>query len=154
MRQLLVAVTLMMMAASIAFAFSVHQYAGTWINRDANTRGITKVEIREHDSKADVRVWAKCRPTDCNWGWENANSYADGHLSTTYRNDFSVRDLTLTMSSRSTLVVKEHTRFTDNSGRPDRNNLYTLRRVFTPAGNPTKPIRKAFPKLPTAKKRY
>ena len=150
MRRILVAATLVAMAASMALAFTVHQYAGTWLNRDSNTRGITKVEIQERDSKAKVRVWGKCQPADCDWGWENANSAYDGHLWTTYRNNFSTREVTFTMRSLTTLVVKEHTHFTDNSGRPDKNNTYTLIRVLTPA----KPIKKTFQKLPAGKKRY
>ncbi len=144
MRQLFMAVTWVALAVGTVFAFSVEQYAGTWINRDSNTRGITKVEIRVNDSKADVRVWGKCHPADCDWGWENANSFTDGHLSAMYRNNFSVRNLKLTLSSRTTLVVKVHTHFTDNSGRPDRDNTYTFRRVLTPAGNPKKINKKRY----------
>ncbi|WP_144394420.1 hypothetical protein [Pleionea sediminis] len=61
---------------------------GNWVNNDANTRGVTRVEITSrcvddsirqcngdicsviHNVKRvyDVRVWGSCSPTDCYWG--------------------------------------------------------------------------------------
>jgi hypothetical protein len=142
MKHLIIAATIVIIGASVAFAFTVNQYAGTWLNADANTRGITRIEIRVHDSKADVRVWGKCSPQDCDWGWTPANSYADSHLTANYRSSNIVRDLTLTMTNRMTLKVRVRTQYTDNSGRPTRGATYTFRRILTPTGQPLKPVRR------------
>lgn len=140
MKNLIIAATIMIIGASVAFAFTVNQYAGRWLNVDANTRGITRIAIKVHDSKADVRVWGKCSPQDCDWGWTPANSYTDGHLTANYQSSNIVRDLTLTMTNRMTLKVKVRTRYRDNSVRPTRVRTYTFRRILTPVGKPLRPI--------------
>jgi hypothetical protein len=140
MKRLSIAVTIVIIGAGVAFAFTVNQYAGSWLNTDENTRGITKVQIREHDSKADVRVWGKCSPQDCDWGWTPANSSTDGHLTANYQSAKIVRDLTLTMTNRMTLKVKVRTQYKDNSGRPTRIATYSFKRILTPVKRPLKPI--------------
>ncbi|MEA2083067.1 MAG: hypothetical protein U9O82_02275 [Thermodesulfobacteriota bacterium] len=72
-----------------AVAADINQYKGKWINTDKNTRGITKIFFNgDGGGKMNIHVWGKCSPRDCDWGWKNCNSYADGHLSARYRNDF------------------------------------------------------------------
>ncbi len=140
MKRLFLALIVFFLGMGIAAAADSRQYNGTWMNTDTNTRGITKVVVKGAGGKASVHVWGKCSPQDCDWGWENCNSYADGHLSTHYNNDFSVRNLTITMPNSGTLQVQAHTHYTDNSGRSDRDATYTFRRVFKPVQQTPKPL--------------
>jgi hypothetical protein len=124
-----------------AVAANINQYKGKWINTDKNTRGVTKIIFSiDGGGKASVHVWGKCSPQDCDWGWKNCNSYLDGHLSARFRNDFSIKNLTINLISQGKLKVKVHTRFTDNSGRPERENTYTFRRLLKPVTQTPKPI--------------
>jgi hypothetical protein len=127
---------------------NLNLYNGTWINPAANPQAITKIEISVVDSKAHVHAWGQTRPKkDYDWGWEPASSSSDGHLGTRYQNSFCVRDVTITLTSSGRLVVKTHTRFTDTSGRPDRDDTDTLKRLLTPATQQTpKPVDPTHPK--------
>ena len=44
------------------------QYSGNWVNDDANTNGITKLEITNNGPTISVHGHGKCTPTDCDWG--------------------------------------------------------------------------------------
>ncbi|HPJ95468.1 MAG TPA: hypothetical protein PKY89_16290 [Deltaproteobacteria bacterium] len=140
MKRLFLAMAIILFAMGTAGAADSRQYNGTWINTDTNTNGLTKVVVKGAGGKASVHVWGKCSPQDCDWGWLNCNSYADGHLSTHYRSDLSVRNLTITMPNPGTLTVQMHTHFIDNSGRPDQDATYSFKRVFTPVQQAPKPL--------------
>jgi hypothetical protein len=43
-------------------------YTGTWINKEADTRGIAKIEINPADGKLVAQAWGACRPQSCDWG--------------------------------------------------------------------------------------
>jgi hypothetical protein len=51
------------------------RFAGTFINEDPDTRGLTRLTLLDNDI---VNVWGKCNPTDCNWGEESIVAYAPG----------------------------------------------------------------------------
>ena len=140
MKRLFLALIVFFLGMGIASATELKAFNGTWVNTDTNTNGLTKVVVKGAGGKASVHVWGKCSPQDCDWGWSNCNSYADGHLSTHYRSDLSVRNLTITMPNPGTLTVQMHTHFIDNSGRPDQDATYTFRRVFTPVQQAPKPM--------------
>jgi len=54
---------------TFSFNTTAAQYAGTWLNNDAATAGVTKIIIT-HLGGQNLRVhpYAKCYPTDCDWG--------------------------------------------------------------------------------------
>ena len=43
---------------------------GVWINKDPNTRSITKLNIKQSGTNISVHAWGKCSPKDCDWGTE------------------------------------------------------------------------------------
>ncbi|MBN1546206.1 MAG: hypothetical protein JW902_06065 [Syntrophaceae bacterium] len=137
MKQILIALAIVLLVTGTATADPSGEYNGTWTNVDTDTRGITKIVIHVGDSKNGliyyVQVWGKCHPEDCDWGTEGTNSYSDGHLTARYENNYSIRDLTITKTGSNTLEVKAHTRFTDDSGRSEMDATYRFRRLLTPA---------------------
>jgi hypothetical protein len=147
MKRLFLALALVALMAEPAAAANFNLYNGTWINPAAAPQAITKIEIGVVDSKAHVHAWGQLRPKkDYDWGWEPASTYTDGHLATRYKNSSCVRDLTISLSGNA-LVVKTHTHFTDSSGRPDRDDTDTLKRLLTPTTQQTpKPLDPAHPK--------
>jgi hypothetical protein len=44
---------------------SAFDYRSVWVNEDPNTRGITKLAIKNNGT---VRAFGSCHPTDCDWG--------------------------------------------------------------------------------------
>ncbi|MBI5303078.1 MAG: hypothetical protein HY868_13165 [Chloroflexi bacterium] len=54
-----------------SFNTSASQYAGTWLNDDAATSGITKVIITSAGQTLTVHPYGKCHPSDCDWGTAN-----------------------------------------------------------------------------------
>lgn len=54
---------------TFSFNTSASQYAGTWLNDDAATTGVTKIIIT-HLGGQNLRIhpYGKCHPTDCDWG--------------------------------------------------------------------------------------
>ena len=146
MRHLICATTMVLFMIGTAAA-DLNLYNGTWTNPAASPQAITKLEIGVVDSKVHVHAFGQLRPKkDYDWGWEPASTYTDGHLATRYKNSSCVRDLTISLSGNA-LVVKTHTRFTDSSGRPDRDDTDTLKRLLTPTTQQTpKPLDPAHPK--------
>ena len=139
MKYFLMALTIGFFMMGTAVAADINQYKGKWINTDKNTRGITKIVFAgDGGGKMNVHVWGKCSPQDCDWGWKPCNSCYDGHLSARYQN--SIKNLTINLISRGKLKVKVHTRFTDNSGRSERENTYTFRRLLKPVTQTPKPL--------------
>lgn len=146
MKHFLMALIIGFFMVGTASSADINQYIGTWTNIDRNTRGITKMVFGgDGGGKINVHVWGKCSPQDCDWGWKSCNSHYDGHLFAQYRNNVSVTDLTMNMTNISTLAVKANTRYTDNSGRPPRENMYTLRRLVIQQQTP-QPMNQAIPK--------
>ena len=147
MRHLLSILAIAFFLVGTAFAANLNQYNGTWFNPASAPQAITKLEIRVVDSKAHVHAFGQLRPKkDYDWGWENASSYADGHLSVRYRKSDCLRDLTINLSGNR-LVVKTHTRYTDGSGRPNKDDTDRLNRYLQPATQTTpKPMGTVHPK--------
>ena len=112
-------------------------FTGDWINEDPNTRGITRVEFRTEGDLLGgflfVHMWASCSPTDCDWGEVTAptSDAGDNRLSLEWNQSFVVRSQTVTWRGSSRLRVEDHSRFTDNSGRADRDAVYDFRRDRT-----------------------
>jgi len=45
-----------------------NEIAGTWLNQDPSTMGITQILIADQDGVLRVRAWGACVPSDCDWG--------------------------------------------------------------------------------------
>ena len=143
MKRIIILFAAFFLFTSIVLAADINEYKGTWVNTNENTREVTKLVFEiVGGGKANVHVWGQCSPQDCDWGWSNCNSFADGHLTTRYTNDFSVRDLTITKTGTITLELKVHTRYTDDSGRPTRDSTETFRKLLTPVQKTPRPLKR------------
>lgn len=71
-------------------------------------------------------MWGRCQPTECDWGETTAfQDPKDNSTWVSWTTDFSVTDQKLTLVS-DVLVVTNHTRYTDTSGRAEQD----LKEVF------------------------
>lgn len=122
----IVLILLVPIAASQA---AVNDFAGLWRNVDTNTRGITQLSIAVTGSRAKLHTWAACHPQACDWGTVTARYAPNNTLKAYYKNSFSERILVLTKTGTAKLKVEILTRYTDNSGRPDRTAFYRFKRM-------------------------
>lgn len=42
---------------------------GNWVNKDANTQGVTKFTVSQESTK--IHAYGSCKPRDCDWGVDN-----------------------------------------------------------------------------------
>lgn len=105
---------------------SASDFVGHWINRDPNTRGITRVKIRAQGKNIYVHMWGRCHPYDCDWDEETTNisDALDGKIELKWNHGFAVRNQELYLLSESCLKLIGYTHFTDNSGRSDYDSVY------------------------------
>lgn len=104
-------------------ALDISPLAGTWVNTNPATAGITKIVLTKSGSGLSLRVLGACAPEPCDWGEVSANAFADTPASTeatsftaSYDLEFmSVRLLTYIV--KGVLVVVSFNVFHDNSGR-------------------------------------
>jgi hypothetical protein len=128
----------------------VSDYLGEWTNADPNTRGISRLSIRQDPARVVVQIWGKCHPHDCDWGTVQAtplarrvDSSGTAPITAIYSLGFAEKRVTLRMTARNDLTGTVDTHFTDNSGRAD----YESIDQFVPAAPPAQP---ATPSAPTA----
>ena len=115
----------------------IKKIVGTWVNKDINTKGITKLIIAKTGNRHSVHLFGKCNPTDCDLGkrllrssfWENSGST---HIETTYKESTVVRTLEIqplgldSSSPPAEIRVLFSNRFIDRSGRP----IYAVDETF------------------------
>jgi hypothetical protein len=53
---------------TFSFDTSASQYAGTWVNDDPSTSGITRLVITASGQTLTVRAYAKCGGGECDYG--------------------------------------------------------------------------------------
>ena len=120
----LAALLLLLITATCSSA-SIDQFAGSWNNVDPNTGGITKIEIAASGTSAQVHVWGRCHPSDCDWGTVKAQAFASSASSdlagadtliAVFDSGFSETTLVMELSGN-TLIVDSYDSFTDGSGR-------------------------------------
>jgi len=140
----LAAVLLLLLTATGGLA-SMTQFAGSWTNVDANTRGITNLDISVMGSNAKVQAWGKCHPTDCDWGTVQAQAFAPGVSSNPISGADTLIAVFVTSFSQATLVIKpngnqlivdSYDRFLDNSGRSNYFARYTFQKVVPGGATP------------------
>lgn len=115
---------LMVGLAGSAFA-APQDYIGTWVNKKASTRGVTRFVVKQVGTNdLSVQVFGKCHPTDCDWGSTALTTYGDGiqdasgtHGTAAYDQGFSRSLLIFDRASQELLMLQGFTQFTDNSGR-------------------------------------
>lgn len=109
------------------------QEEGSWVNADANTRSLTRIQLRFvcqdqiHNGQPYppgppwyVHVFGKCHPTDCDWAEVGAQQLGTGHVYAFYDQGFAKRYVYSRMSQYrpGQLWVYTWTDFTDPN-RPD-----------------------------------
>lgn len=88
---------------------------GVWTNVDTASPGIAKIELRDcqslrecsgnicsitYDVAWTMRVWGKCSPTDCDWGWAAPRKrLSDGRIYGYYDQGYAKRYVYAAMSS-------------------------------------------------------
>ncbi|WP_068311403.1 hypothetical protein [Polycladidibacter hongkongensis] len=104
--------------------------AGTWINKAADAKEPARVEIEVDCSIKPVelkaRVFTRCAPRDCKWGWTSAYRRPDGVLTAEFSGFFSRKELTMRpLGNR--LEISVYTHFEDGK-RPSAYRSYKLER--------------------------
>ncbi|QLE57362.1 hypothetical protein [Nostoc sp. TCL26-01] len=120
-------------------------FVGTWVNKDGNTRGITRLVVTSAGgNKLNIQVFGKCHPTDCDWGTTSLLTYGvnvqdtnHGYGSANYNKGFANTFLGLGQSGQE-IMVQSYTQFLDNSGRQN----YYSREYFQRVPVVKVPIRK------------
>lgn len=102
-------------------------FAGSWQNINPNADWILKINIRNTDSTLYVRAWAKCRPTDCDWGEVQAEAMGSNVgsapgtgarvVTAEFKNNIRQTVLTMYPAPNHHLRVEAQTHFVDQSGR-------------------------------------
>lgn len=87
---------------------------GTWINADPSSTGIAQIQLSDCQSVAictattcgidweagwKMRVWGKCSPANCDWGWSAAALPVSGMAFGSYDQGFVKRSVYAAMSS-------------------------------------------------------
>ncbi|MBW2044701.1 MAG: hypothetical protein JRI96_07415 [Deltaproteobacteria bacterium] len=93
------------------------RYVGPWMNEDANTRSITRVEIRNEF----IHMWGKCHPTDCDWG-ENSYSVSGNELHCVWDQGFCIRNQIISLLPDGRLKVITDVHYLDARKRKDHTN--------------------------------
>lgn len=123
----LAAFLLLFLTATGALA-SIGQFDGSWVNTDTNTGGVTRLDIADAGSMANVHAWGRCHPTDCDWGTVQAQPFASSvssdiamdadALIAVFNSGFSETTLVIRPAGNG-LNVDAYDHFLDNSGRSD-----------------------------------
>jgi hypothetical protein len=132
---------LLLLLAPIASA-QVDQFTGKWKNVDANTGGLTTLEITLRRSGIDIQAWGKCHPSDCPWGHALGTVYTTRPdavkagssepaqvLSTIYVHSFAETILIIRPAENGQLQVELLEKYTDQSGRRNIRAVMTFARV-------------------------
>jgi len=72
-----------------------NMFIGNWKNDNPQTRGITRLEVRQEGEAVLVHAWGACSPQDCDWGAQPA-AISAGSASVTWEQGFVLRKMTLT----------------------------------------------------------
>jgi hypothetical protein len=87
-----------------AEAAPLNDFQGYWVNIDANTRGITKVDIKVSGNDVTVQAWGQCHPQDCDWGRVRGTAYAS-NVSSSVARDTRALTAVFTQSFKRTFVI-------------------------------------------------
>lgn len=96
---------------------------GTWINFDARSTGIARVEIADREGRLTVRTWGTGSPQPRAWGEVVGEAFSDGaglHAAVAFRAVYDFGPLSVTLAcylNKRLLVVDAYTLFQDGSRR-------------------------------------
>lgn len=103
-------------------------FIGTWVNKDSNTRGVTRLVITSAGNKLNIQVFGQCHPQDCDWGTVPLVTYGvnvqdtnHSYASANYNQNFANRFLTFGHAGKE-IMLQGYTQFLDNS---NRQNFYS-----------------------------
>lgn len=100
---------------------------GTWLNVDANTRGLTKAVIPANESY--IHVWGSCSPTDCDWKRTRMLKSGNKYYAS-YDQGFATRRLEIVKLQDGRLCIIVNSKYKDS--RPDRTDRYFFKRKLVP----------------------
>lgn len=133
---LLVGLLMVFALSSLAVA-NLNSFAGSWVNTDNNTRGITALEIYLNGQQISVRAFGSASPSDIDWGTVQGFAYAGSVqdnlfngaqvISAIYQTNFS-QTILLIRPQGNQLNVETLTRFTDGSNRSNYHAVDYFRR--------------------------
>lgn len=105
-------------------------FVGQWENIDPDTGGVTRVEIIQENEKFKVRAWGRCHPTECVWGETDGQSITDDQpfLHVLWIHSFKEESHKVTLLPGGKLQIDTAAHFTDESGRKDREFIYSFRK--------------------------
>ncbi len=83
---------------------STSALSGKWKNDNSQTRGITRLEVRQNGALVQVHAWGACSPQDCDWGTERGAIIGDS-ASVAWDQGFVLRKMTLTPDARRLRMV-------------------------------------------------
>ncbi len=102
-------------------------FVGTWVNANSNTRGVTKLIVKQADGNTlQIQVFGQCQPSECDWGksrlityGKNVQDFDHTAGTATYRESFKNTLLTMQLNprNRNLLSLANFTQFTDRSNR-------------------------------------
>ena len=101
-----------------ATANSADSIAGSWINVNPNTGGVTRLVLRSGDQQLFVHAWGACNPSDCDWGEVQCAPHGAG-CKATWDHGFATTSMQLLPLGDGRLQIKYKAVFHDNSGRRD-----------------------------------
>ncbi len=97
---------------------------GTWVNKDSNTRRVTRLVITSAGDELNIQVFGQCHPQDCDWGTVPLVTYRvnfqdtnHSYSSVNYNQNFANRFLTFGHAGKE-ILFQGYTQFLDNSNRP------------------------------------
>ncbi|NEP89604.1 MAG: hypothetical protein F6K18_23745 [Okeania sp. SIO2C2] len=107
----------------------LNDFIGNWQNVDRNTRGITRLAIRQKRNSLGIHSWGSCHPTDCDHG-ETTVAFQGNPVIVSREVSFKKEIRTLTMLGNGELRVLSENIFTDGTRR-DYVKEYRFRKVST-----------------------
>jgi hypothetical protein len=118
-----------------ATAVAADSIAGSWINDNPATGGVTRLVVRSDDHQLFVRAWGACHPRDCDWGEVQCALHGAG-CKATWDHGFATTSMQLLPLEDERLQARYKADFHDNSGRHDRGS-----EEFFVRGNPPQVVR-------------
>jgi Gram-negative bacterial TonB protein C-terminal len=102
----------------VATAIGAGPLAGSWINGNSGTGGVTRLVVRSDNQHLFVRAWGACHPRDCDWGEVQCAPHGAG-CKATWDHGFATTAMQLRPLEDGRLQVKYKAGFHDHSGRHD-----------------------------------
>ncbi|MDJ0768171.1 MAG: PASTA domain-containing protein [Ilumatobacter sp.] len=97
---------------------TIDHYAGTWVNIDAETRGMTRLVIATDGGGATINGFGSCSPSDCDWGEVDA-TFDDDRLVGIYEFAFKTTTLRAELAGE-LLVVERFDAYAEGDSRSDK----------------------------------